>query len=203
VSETLKVAKRELGDAGLAYVRRALQGGHELSAAALSTLDLVGGRVFGYYPAAPANVDITRFDGTLFSSRGAFPAEAAGESEDAVIQLAREIGGDLLVLETGIAVADFAARASRTSREPSGERVFLFPHVALWQPLNEGPSAEVSKFISSQGGYDNVFVVDGRDASSAVLSNVAYSQLARATKTLLIPAYDSETYILWAKSSSA
>jgi len=90
-----RVIRQALGDAGRTWVRRALEQGYELSEVARATVRLDDGEVFGYYPATFRVDDLSDLERSLFSSVGPFPAKLAADSEDAVIQQAREVGGDL------------------------------------------------------------------------------------------------------------
>jgi hypothetical protein len=199
-----RVVQRELGDTGREWVRGSLAVGFELSAA-VSALDLAAGKTYGFYPPGARDDEIRRFESTLFSPRGPLPAELAADSEDAVIELARATGADVLLLESAIPQARFAEDAGKAGRQEDS-RALLLPHVVFWRPLREGLTDDVGWFMASQGGYDNVFVVEGSDPQSLFsleTPTVVSPRFAQAIRAVLVPAYDSDTYVLWEAPASS
>ena len=145
------------------------------------------GEVFGSYPATFRVDDLSDLERSLFSSVGPFPAKLAADSEDAVIQQAREVGGDLLVLEG-------APPASGSS-----DRRFL------WRTLHEGTFDEIGAFLAAEGGWDNAFVIKNTgavspDRSEGSLPADTFARNAESIRAILVPAHDSETYVLWTTS---
>ena len=111
----------------------------------------------------------------------------AADSEDAVIQQAREVGGDLLVLE-GVPPAS-----------GSSDRRFL------WRTLHEGTFDEIGAFLAAEGGWDNAFVIKNTgavspDRSEGSLPADTFARNAESIRAILVPAHDSETYVLWTTS---
>ena len=110
----------------------------------------------------------------------------AADSEDAVIQQAREVGGDLLVLE-GVPPAS-----------GSSDRRFL------WRTLHEGTFDEIGAFLAAEGGWDNAFVIKNTgavspDRSEGSLPADTFARNAESIRAILVPAHDSETHVLWTK----
>jgi hypothetical protein len=198
-----QVRRRALGAEGLGWVRRSLARGHDISAQAIAKLDLNSGEVYGYYPQTATSFDPDRFERTLFSPHGTFPAELARISEDAVLQLARSIGGGLLVVESSVPPDHLEdLRGEWLESVLPRSRAVTTTTVLFWRPLQEGSLDDMASYLAAAGEYENAFVLelpkDRQLASPAQLLKVNNLPNAiRGTRGILVPAYDSETYVLW------
>ena len=181
-----RVIRQALGDAGRTGVRRALEQGYELSEVARATVRLDDGEVFGYYPATFRVDDPSDLERSLFSSVGRFQRSWPPIRRMPLFNR-RERSVVTSVLEG-------APPASGSS-----DRRFL------WRTLHEGTFDEIGAFLAAEGGWDNAFVIKNTgavspDRSEGSLPADTFARNAESIRAILVPAHDSETYVLWTTS---
>ena|SRR5438309_187694 len=194
-----EVVARSVGALGMAWVRRALKDGHELSEAVLRSTSLEIGDVLAFLPATVGKNDAVRFGAAIFTALGLGGGTAA-MSQDAAIAFAGASGGDVLVLETSWPRDRFGRAPVDETLYPPG-RAIVGRTVFYWRPLGEG-DGDIAAFLSNIGGYDNAFVVRSGTQRNEALMKQSWPEVARLLTAVLVPTYDAESFLVWTPAAN-
>ena len=181
-----RVIRQALGDAGRAWVRRALEQGYELSEVARATL-----RRMTVRSSDPTRQRFESTTSVISRDRSSHRLDRFQRSWPPIRRMPLFNRRERSVVTS---VLEGAPPASGSS-----DRRFL------WRTLHEGTFDEIGAFLAAEGGWDNAFVIKNTgavspDRSEGSLPADTFARNAESIRAILVPAHDSETYVLWTTS---
>lgn len=216
--------RRELGEAGLTYIRERLAGGRTLSRLLLDGLDLAGGTTWAYLPPAMSDVQATRFAeaGLTRLATGTPPDvfERPDGRWEAVYNVAEsfiaaQVGAFLSQELRGVAVwEDPESHTEDPWIRDHPEEPLLFLGEEVYIALSHStanPTAVAAGLavMSAWWGSPAVFAALPAEALQPFLTlrtGIAGEQLhplVEHCRLLFVAAYDREGYVLWSLRAEA
>lgn len=210
--------RRELGEAGLTYIRERLGGGRTLSRLLLDGLDLAGGTAWAHLPPAMSDAQATRFAEAGLTRRATGTSPDVFERPDGHWEAVHNLAEPLIAAQVG----DFLRQ------EPSGVAVWEDPELDTGDPwIREHPEepllflgeevyvvlshATVSPTAVAEGlavmraWWGSPAVLAALPAAAlqpfltlrAPLAGEQLHPLVEHCRLLFFEAYDREGYVLW------
>jgi hypothetical protein len=188
----LKLERRAAGDAGWSWLESQLAQG-PLSRALLGIQVIRAGQLYAYVSSDKRLRGERDFDESLGLPP---PTSTDARLVHTAAEDARASGGDFVVLETSVPrrlfrqVTDWNGHAM-SDANVSFHREWVLP----WWPVKTMAAPALHDLVDKTG-----FLISGRDLAPRPLEELTelrVTELAQATKSVLVSAFDGESFLVW------